>query len=490
MAGSPKPGGRPPAEAVTIAYIHSTEVAYSWVHSLIQLLVADLAESKRVAAGGFIAMSCNAGQIVESRNRSVEVFLAEDKADWLLWLDTDMGFLPDLVERLIESADPVERPIVGALCFSQRQISPDDFGGRNTIATPTIFDWVERGGLEGFDIRYDYPPASMVRCSGTGSAAILIHRSVFEAIQREHGNRWYEPIQAVEGRVGEDLSFCIRATALDFPIYVNTAIRTTHQKTIWLSEADFLDQSTVPPADQEVAVLVPVLERAEQAEPFMRSLRASTGLAKVYAICDGAADEEIAAWEKAGATVVQLWPDEIVLRVGDKTGLAQARDRRPDDRPGTFAEKVNAAFQAIQGEPWIFLCGTDVEFHADWLNQALAMAGDRYHVIGTNDLGNPRVMAGEHATHMLIRSSYVLEQGASWDGPGVVAHEGYRHWFVDDEIVSAAKQRGVWVSAMASKVEHLHPLWGKGVRDAVYTLGEQHMEEDRKTFARRLEANR
>jgi hypothetical protein len=108
-------------------------------------------------------------------------------------------------------------------------------------------------------------------------------------------------------------------------------------------------------------------------------------------------------------------------------------------------------------------------------------------VVGTNDLGNPRVLAGEHATHLLIRRSYVDEQGASWDGPGVVAHEGYRHWYVDDEIVTSAKQRGVWQMALGSVVEHFHPLFGKAEQDDVYRLGQSFAQTDRATFLERSE---
>jgi hypothetical protein len=156
--------------------------------------------------------------------------------------------------------------------------------------------------------------------------------------------------------------------------------------------------------------------------------------------------------------------------------------------PGTFAEKVNHGY-AKTAEPWLFLVGDDVRFHPGWLDHAQAVAGDQFHVIGTNDLGNPRVTSGEHATHLLVRRSYVDEFGASWDGPGVVAHEGYRHWFVDDEIVAAAKQRGVWAMALASSVEHLHPNWGKAEPDEVYELGASRAQADRKTFKARLRAN-
>ena len=453
------------ADAVAVAYCHSNEVAYSWHFSLFQLMVADLGTHQRIKRGGIIAMRCHAGHLVSARNKAVQHFLDTPDVPWLLWLDTDMGFQPDLLEQLITAADPVKRPIVGALCFSQRELAQDGKGGYHTIATPTVFDWVEGLGpdrLEGFEIRYDYPVNALVRCGGTGSAAILVHRSVFERVEAKYGKEWYHRVQAREGSMGEDLSFCMRATALDIPIHVHTGVRTTHLKPVWLSETDFLERSSVPPATEEVAVIVPVLDRPQHAAPFMASLRASTGLARVYAVCQGDDQDTAAAWLDAGAEV---------LESGEQT---------------SFAAKANLGY-AKTSEPWVLLVGSDVHFYPGWLDQALAAAAPGpFDVVGTNDCGNPRVIAGDHATHMLIRRAYIDEQGASWDGPGVVCHEGYRHNFVDDEIVTAAKQRGVWAMALGSKIEHLHPYFGKGEMDDVYRLGEQHAEEDKALFAKRL----
>jgi hypothetical protein len=42
--------------------------------------------------------------------------------------------------------------------------------------------------------------------------------------------------------------------------------------------------------------------------------------------------------------------------------------------------------------------------------------------------------------------------------------------------------------SLASKVEHLHPLWGKGQMDVVYALGQQHAEQDKALFVERLAA--
>jgi GT2 family glycosyltransferase len=449
-------------DAVSVAYVHSNTVTYSWHFSLLQLFVADLGTHQRIRRGGIIAMRTNAGQLVNARNKAVGHLLESD-VPWMLWLDTDMGFGPDILEQLLAAADPVERPIVGALCFAQRELEMDGMGGYHTIPTPTIFDWAPIGDLEGYEIRYDYPANALVRCSGTGSAAILVHRSVFERIFEKYGPEWYHRVPARNGSMGEDLSFCMRATALDIPVHVHTGVRTTHAKTVWLGEGDFLEQVMVPPATEEAAVLVPVMGRPEHAEPFMASLRASTGLATAYAVCDPEDTDAVDAWKAAGAELLVI----------------------PNLEHRSFAEKVNAGYRHSR-EPWMLLVGSDVRFHPGWLDQALAAAGDRYHVIGTNDLGNPRVMAGEHATHPLIRRSYVDEVGASWDGPGIVAHEGYRHWFVDDEIVTAAKQRGVWAPALASRVEHLHPLFGKGEQDETYRVGQLHIEADKALFEARV----
>lgn len=211
----------------------------------------------------------------------------------------------------------------------------------------------------------------------------------------------------------------------------------------------------------DTAVIVPVMGRPQNAAPFMASLRASTGLTEVYVMATAGDTETVDAWEAAGAEAITAGSEV------------------------TFAEKVNIGYECSV-EPWLFLVGDDVRFHPNWLANAQIVAGRRAHVIGTNDLGNPAVMAGQHATHLLIRRSYVDEVGASWDGPKVVCHEGYRHNFVDTEIVAAAKKRGVWAMARSSVVEHLHPFWGKADTDAVYELGQSSYDADQALFDERM----
>lgn len=422
---------------------------------------------------GKIAVRCATNGLPQARNSAVRAFLETD-ADWLFWVDTDMGFAPDTLARLIATADPETRPIVGALCFSSREVGFDGLNGFRTLPRPTIYDWVEMGdGHKRFVGRVVYPVNSLVRCAATGSACVVIHRSVFERLNdhaAEHGkplNNWYECSLASDGSLmGEDISFCARAAALDIPTYVNTGARTTHLKPMWLGESQYWLQHPAPPATERVAVIVPVMGRPHHAAPFMTSLQASTGLATAYAVCDPGDHEAVTAWRRAGARLIFT-----------------------DGTQNTFAQKVNRAFRKTN-EPWVLLVGSDVHFWPGWLDHAEHVAhafGAK--VTGTNDLGNPRVLDGEHATHMLISRAYIDETGASWDGPGNVCHEGYGHWFVDDEIVTAAKQRGVWTMALGSRIEHIHPAFGKADHDDVYALGEKSVEADRALFLERLEAN-
>lgn len=459
-----------PADPVTVAYIHDTEVAHSWHHSMMQMIGWDMSHHGRLMRGGWVRVKGATDGLSKSRNQAIKQFLDEPQNEWLFWIDTDMGFAPDTVDRLMEIADPEKAPVVGALCFAYPDLVDDGMGGGRAIPRPTLFDWTEHNaqGTRGFVGWSTYPVNTVVRCAGTGSACILIHRSVLEKIREKFGEVWYDRVETPESTtnnkyIGEDLAFCMRVGAVGAPLLVHTGVRTTHLKPIWVSEQDFWTDEVTQPATEEVAVIVPVMKRPGNAAPFMRSLRASTGLATVYAVYDGEDSLTAAAWRKAGADLLKV------------------NNYRDLDRPGTFAEKVNAGYRATS-EPWIFIVGDDVSFHPGWLDSAQSIAGDRYHVIGTNDLGNPRVLNGEHATHLLLRRSYVASQGASWDGPGIVAHEGYRHWFVDDEIVTAAKVRGAWAMALGSLVEHYHPAWNKAPMDHIYKLGMESAEDDRKVF--------
>lgn len=225
---------------VCLAYVHSNEVAHSWHLSMMDMLGHDVAHDQRIARGGFLAMRCGSGGLVQARNRTAAAFLATDRAEWILWIDTDMGFAPDTADRLVAAADPTDRPIVGGLCFAQQEYEPDGLGGFRVRPIPTLYQWAtsDDGERAGFTPWLDYPRDSLAQVAATGSAMILIHRDVLAKVSAASPAGPYTRLtNPLTGQLlSEDLSFCARAAAEGFPIHVDTSVKTTHLKPVWLSD--------------------------------------------------------------------------------------------------------------------------------------------------------------------------------------------------------------------------------------------------------------
>lgn len=451
---------------VVIAWISPGETSMFFTTSLTLMLLRDRMYERHVTNMLPLHSGVN---IAHARNDSTLRFLDDNpQADYLLWVDSDMEFEPDALTRLVASADPVERPIIGGLCFGE---------DAETGLFPTVYKFAKDPHGRTQCIRLgDYPEDALFEVAATGAAFLLIHRGALEAMRAQNFNPvfpFFQELEMYDKPVGEDIAFCARArsTRTDvwpngIPIFVNTAVKIGHHKSHILTADKFRKQQgatfAAPPAAEPVDVIVPTLHRPQNAEPFMRSLVASTGLATAYAVCDEDDQESIEAWEAAGAVVVK--------------GCH------------SFPAKCNLGFTA-SGEntnsPWVLIVGDDVVFRPGWWDEAFALR-EGYDVIGTNDLGTQRVQQGEHATHIIMRRSYVEQEGASWDGPGVLAHESYGHWFVDDELVTVAKQRDTWVSAKRSVIEHFHPLFGKAPEDDTYIEGQKSRFEDEALFRARV----
>ncbi|GIH19788.1 hypothetical protein [Rugosimonospora africana] len=231
---------------VQIAYVHAHQVSHSWHRSMVALRAHDRSTGGRRfgAAGPDMLRGCT-GDLSTPRNEGAARFLA-GSAEWLWWIDTDMGFTPDTVDRLVAAADPDLRPVVGGLCFSVRELEPDGFGGHRVMPMPTIFDNREPPGVWPFyEPRPDIPPDTLVRCDATGAACLLIHRGALERMAARFGPTWFDTVHSGTGAtLGEDLSFCRRLGELGIPVYVHTGVRTTHHKDVWVGVEDYPRQES------------------------------------------------------------------------------------------------------------------------------------------------------------------------------------------------------------------------------------------------------
>jgi hypothetical protein len=216
-----------------------------------------------------------------------------------------------------------------------------------------------------------------------------------------------------------------------------------------------------------VAAIIPVLGRPQNAVPVGESLLGSEAELRLelwFVVSPGDREQRQACLSIPEARVLEApWPGGI---------------------RGDYARKINLGLWQTDTE--FLLCGADdLRFELGWADRAVAVLEETgTGFCGTNDLANPLVKAGKHATHPVVRRGYALECGTI-DAPGMIYHEGYWHQWVDNEATGTAMSRGCWSFCADAVVEHLHPIWGTARRDATYELGDLHRAEDLKLHHQR-----
>lgn len=144
----------------------------------------------------------------------------EKKAEYVLWLDSDIVFEPDLLEKLhsdIESG----KDIVSALYFARRY-----------PYFPVIYK--KTGLKDGKPVctNYtDYPKNRLFTVEVCGFGAVLMKTKVLADMGRKFDN-WFAPMI----NFGEDFSFCIRARECGYEIWCDPAVKPGHVGNIIVTE--------------------------------------------------------------------------------------------------------------------------------------------------------------------------------------------------------------------------------------------------------------
>lgn len=221
-----------------------------FVASLMRMMSYDAEHNQRVAFWGL----ASSGYIPKARTYAVQQFLSQPaEIEWMLFLDWDMIWNPDALDRLLEVADPVEHPIVGGLYFIRMedgQVHPGWAEWNPDGSGPKNVQTVVAGELR--------------ELAWTSMGVTLIHRSVFEALLERRAEQiagvnerlaegdprlrellrqlgfdpsagdewpWYGHDLRWGGRLGEDATFCIRAQEAGFKVWGYAGVVCDHMKT-------------------------------------------------------------------------------------------------------------------------------------------------------------------------------------------------------------------------------------------------------------------
>lgn len=166
--------------------------------------------------GGECSVSFLVGSLVyDSRNKLAALAL-DSEADYVLWLDSDMIFPPNTLERMLKVLEEHEEvDILSGLYFRRGQ-----------PFTPVLFSKLEinaEGKLEYEDLK-DIPEG-LFEVAGCGFGGVLMKTDcLFDIAAKEGGGVWFTPFIDA----GEDCAFCVRARQNGYRIFCDPSIEFGH----------------------------------------------------------------------------------------------------------------------------------------------------------------------------------------------------------------------------------------------------------------------
>lgn len=149
----------------------------------------------------------------------------DDNCDYVLWLDSDIIFKNDLLERLLK--DVQDKDFVSALYFKRVYPTAPVIGEKITKDDGTIQ----------YVARKEYPKDQLFTVDATGFGAAITSAKLLKALYDRYDRPFYPDLG-----LGEDFIFCHRAKELGFELWCDSRIKIGHIGRHVFTEKDYLRQ--------------------------------------------------------------------------------------------------------------------------------------------------------------------------------------------------------------------------------------------------------
>lgn len=174
---------------------------------------------------GHLLWACSARNPTHKACTSLISQSLEKGADWILYMDDDVCPPYDVFPKLREVADPENRPIVCALSHF-----------RYPPFWPSIFKYEGWPGIEAPSIAkpmpvMEYPKNQVIQVDATGLCCSLIHKSVFEKIDKP----WFD----WKDEYTPDGWFMYQVAIKKIPVFVHTGVEVDHLGTILVNSETY-----------------------------------------------------------------------------------------------------------------------------------------------------------------------------------------------------------------------------------------------------------
>lgn len=153
------------------------------------------------------------GSLVYNARNELARQAIKSEADWVLWLDSDMVFEPDLLKKMLKVCEENDIDFLTGLCFR-----------RKPPYTPTLFDRLDKMEHGASYTTIMSVPEGRFKVGGCGFAGVLMSTDVLMSVAARFGGRMFDPLEGF----GEDVSFCWRARQCGYEIWCDSDIELGH----------------------------------------------------------------------------------------------------------------------------------------------------------------------------------------------------------------------------------------------------------------------
>lgn len=163
---------------------------------------------------GEVTLAMKPGSLIYNSRNELAKMAIESGAEFVLWLDSDMVFPPDLLVRMSKTLLENGWDILTGIYF--KRMPP--FG-------PVLFDRVDQlpdGKLQAD--KTETIPDFPWEVGGCGFGGVFMRTEVLMATALDHGGKLFEP----ENGAGEDIAFCIRARKSGYKVICDPSIELGH----------------------------------------------------------------------------------------------------------------------------------------------------------------------------------------------------------------------------------------------------------------------
>jgi len=182
---------------------------------------------------GMAQIGIEVGSLVyEARNKLVLKAL-ERECDYILWLDSDMVFTPDVLLKLMEDAELGMDYVCGLYFKRTLPTNP-------VIAKTITWERDSETGVvnHGAELYLDYPKDQVFEIAGSGFGCVLTKTQLILDAAEQFAMSPFDPLPSL----GEDYSFCWRVGKMGRKMYCDSRVKVGHVGTFIYGEDTYLMQ--------------------------------------------------------------------------------------------------------------------------------------------------------------------------------------------------------------------------------------------------------